>query len=335
MLICLALMLLVSCSGDPARTAWHGELATAHRDGAAGGPLVARYDSLAASARTPADGCLARVQALAAAVKAAPDQVLERASALLADAACADQHPEARYRLVEQAGGWERAVAHTEELLRSAPSSYWARQALEHLWRLRSEGGEGSLHDLCVAWYEQDKESPLSGFFLTWAARDLLSGWDSSRGADSVARRGLRLLLMVVEHHGDSALWDDAVWRAADLLEALGHRGDESRLLEEALLPRPGRGTDTLVGAFAGRVRLRLAGLYERQGRYEEALRELRLVVNVHGQRSAKDDALWSMARIYATLGERDEERRALAFLLEHCPWSRHAAAAQQRLSAP
>ncbi len=121
---------------------------------------------------------------------------------------------------------------------------------------------------------------------------------------------------------------------AADLLAELGYRGDETKLLEEALLPHPSRGYDTLIDTFSARLRWRLAGLYQRQGKFDQALYQLELVVNVHDSLPMKDDALWRSARIYATLGKHDAERRTLTFLIEQCPWSRHLDAARERLAS-
>jgi tetratricopeptide (TPR) repeat protein len=185
-----------------------------------------------------------------------------------------------------------------------------------------------------VKMYDRFKETPVAGHFLFHAAVSDLGEIPDVRLTPAVWR-GLYHLLMLIEHHSSSPLWDDAVWMAAEQLAAVGRSGDEARLLESVLLPQPGRGTNELAGAFSGKVRLRLAGLYEQQGQYDEALYQLGLVVNIHPDSSLKDDALWQLSRIHATCGEFALQRKALQLLVLEYPWSRHDKAAREQLKMP
>ena len=220
----------------------------------------------------------------------------------------------------------DMGVVQTEKVIDADPESYAARRAVELLFQHREALARSGVlvSDELLDMYERHKDSLLAGHFLFYSALSL-----SDNGPSQAS---LYLLMLLVDHHSASPLWDDGVVHAADLLSALGRHGDEALLLEEALTPRPGRGSDALADAFCQRLRIRLAGLYERQGRYDEALYQLELSLNYHPVESLKDDALWSIAQIYRTQGDRDREARALAFLLDSCPWSRHAARARERL---
>lgn len=220
-------------------------------------------------------------------------------------------------------------------LIGSHPESYWARRAVEVL---AQEGAGNSARTpaapTLLRLYDALKGTGIAGHLLYYAARELAAPPASPDTARDAERRcqAVYLLVLVVDHHSTSPLWDDALWFAADLLHEDGHLGDEVRLLEEALLPHPGRGIDTLLGRFVQKVRYRLARLYVRQGRHEEALYQLSLVINLHASLPLKDDALWSIARICAGIGDEGKEREALLLLLECCPWSRHTARVQRRL---
>jgi tetratricopeptide (TPR) repeat protein len=140
----------------------------------------------------------------------------------------------------------------------------------------------------------------------------------------------LRTLLKIIDFHHSSPLWDDALFLAADTLARLGFRGDETRLLEESLLPNPARGIDAMHDGFAQRVRLRLAQRYLAQGRYEEALYQLDLVVNKGSGLKWKDDALWLAARVFAKAGDIPRSCSTIRALLESCPWSKYVQAARK-----
>lgn len=332
----LTISVVSGCATDPRRAAWFDEFQLANRGGAEAVIRVAAFDDLARRAPTVVDGCLARAEAATRASAEGLSDAGPRNQQLLEQGACRDHHPEAHYRLLELAvleGGVSPNEDHFERLVEDHPDSLWARQGFELLWRMRTSGSEAALGRRYVSWYQRLQETSLAGHCLYFGALALLADPDSRSEAAEDTRLALHLLLLLFEHHSDSVRWDDGVLLAADLLAELGYRGDETRLLEAALLPHPSRGYDTLLGGFSARLRLRLANLYRRQGKHREALYQLSLVVNAHDSLRLKDDALWRSARIYATLGRSDAERRTLMFLVEHCPWSRHLAAARERLA--
>lgn len=205
------------------------------------------------------------------------------------------------------------------KLVEEYPESYWARRAVETLWERRLEltAAGFSYPELLGGLYEKHKEDGIAGHLLFYDAL-----WFARPGA-GLEKEALYLLLVLVDYHPSSALWDDGVWLAADLLRRLGRVGDEARILEAALLPTSSRGIDALADGFSQKVRYRLARLYLRQGRYREALRQLSLVVNLHRGLKLKDDAMWQTAQVYAVLGDKEREAKALEYLVEQCPWSR------------
>ena len=214
------------------------------------------------------------------------------------------------------------------------PESYWARRAVETLWERRREVAAAgfSLPELLGGLYEEHKETSIAGHLLFYDAL-----WFARPGV-GMEREAIYLLLVLIDHHPASSLWDDGVWLAADMLHRLGRAGDETEILETALLPTSSRGIDALADGFSQKVRYRLARLYTRQGRYGEALRQLALVVNLHQGLKLKDDALWQTAHVYAVLGDKEREAKALEFLVEQCPWSRlkdRAVARLRDLSLP
>lgn len=220
------------------------------------------------------------------------------------------------------------------KVVENQPDGYWARRAVETLWERRRELAAAgfSLPELLGGLYEEHKEESIAGHLLFYDAL-----WFARPGA-GMEKEAIYLLLVLIDHHSASSLWDDGVWLAADLLHRLGRAGDETEILETALLPTSSRGIDALADGFSQKVRYRLARLYTRQGRYGEALHQLALVVNLHRGLKLKDDALWQTAHVYAVLGDKEREAKALEFLVEQCPWSRlkdRAAARIRDLSLP
>jgi len=226
------------------------------------------------------------------------------------------------------AGDKARARNGFAKVMALAPDGYWARRSIE-VWADPSDGDDSS-PDL-LALYEVHKETDIGGHLLFHAVLELTASGEMDAPRLSTA---LYLLVLLVDHHSVSPLWDDGLWLAADLLHASGRHGDEARLLEEALLPHPGRGIDSLHSQFVQKVRYRLALLYRRQGRREEALYQLGLVLSSHDSLRLKDDALWHIAHICAVEGKEAGEEKALRTLLECCPWSRYADRVRGRLEA-
>jgi len=224
------------------------------------------------------------------------------------------------------AGGSELActygVASAGKAIETDPTAYQARRGVEVLWQHREAiAASGQPVDsVLLPLYEKLKGTELAGHLLFYSAQ-----WLKETGAGRNGPSAFYLLLLLADYHSDSPLWDDAVVLAADMLAEWGMVEDEIRLVEEALVPRPRRGYGALSDDFSQQLRYRLALLYEKRERYDEALRQLELVVNYHSVESQKDDALWAAARIYRVSGDPESSIQTLRFLLEACPWSRHA----------
>jgi len=258
-------------------------------------------------------------------------------------AACATTHsqagsaarltPEDRKARVLDARNQEaaplRVLTMLEPLLAEGDDDYWSRQAVELIAGMEEPLARMGVSAVGVllAHYVQAPSAPLASHQLFHGARLM-----AATGQQQDVHQSLYLLLTLIEEHSPSPLWDDAVWLAADICRQQGYRGDETQILEEALLPHPGWGTDALSGRFVQKVRYRLARLYERQGRTDKALRQYALVINFHDGLALKDDALWRIAAVNADLGKRELEQKALRMLVNECPWSRYAPRARERL---
>ncbi len=208
------------------------------------------------------------------------------------------------------------------------PGSYAAGEAVRAVSGGREAIGAAGLStsEFYLGAYGRVKERRVAGHLLFYAVKDKMAE------GTMAPRQALGLLLMLVDYHPESPLWDEgAVW-AADLLRQMGKMGDEVRFLEEVLLPNRARGMDQLLDGFAQRLRLRLAALYGRQGRFDDALIQLGWVINSSDQRSLKDDGLWLAYQIQSWKGDQEGARRTLEFLVRECPWSRHVERARAEL---
>ncbi len=105
------------------------------------------------------------------------------------------------------------------------PESYWARRAVETLWERRREVAAAgfSLPELLGGLYEEHKETSIAGHLLFYDAL-----WFARPGV-GMEREAIYLLLVLIDHHPASSLWDDGVWLAADMLHRLGVRGTKRR----------------------------------------------------------------------------------------------------------
>jgi len=328
----LCLLALGSCGGSRARATWFDRLKSVTRETPEPAEAAAGYQLLAAAASHEDDLCLARSLAAREWARLDDPRALELWRAILTASACGDFHARALLGLGEhqlEKGATALGAEKLVQVVRQWPDSYWARRSVELLvefgLQLAALGVDPDV--LLLEIYPLVDESSVRGLLLFHAAQ-----WMVTHRAPGDVRRALYHLLILVDHHHESPRWDDGLWLAAELLHDLQRYGDEARLLQEALVPHPHRGTDYLSGAFVQRVRVRLARLFERQARYEEALFQLGLVVNLHSPMPLKDDALWSMARIYAAQGRTAREVGVLSFLVEHCPWSRFSGQARRRI---
>ena len=320
----------LSC-GTPSKDPWFERLLKVPAEASGEAEMISRrYLELAAEATSPEQRCQATILAARETGKYDKKEADRIFLRLSGDPECEQEVPEATLFLAVRAFEEERiqrAARLSVDVVSGHPETYWARVAVKTLWDHRHalEKNGISFPGLMEALYEETRETAVAGHLLYSA-----SEW--ALGEDNDVDSALVYLVTLVDYHSHSALWDDAVWLAADILHDRQRFGDETEILEEVLRPHPGRGYDAQVDDYTQKVRGRLAGLYEKQGRYDEALHQLELVVNVHSTQSRKDDALWASARIYAMKGESEEEIRTLEYLIAHCPWSRHVDRAKQRV---
>lgn len=321
---------LAGCGPAPLNQEWFARFAAVERGKSTPEAAATSYQQLAKSAVGPDDRCMALHYSARQCSRFAPEKARQEWSGLQADKACEKFHPRILFHLAQlelqqgQPGAW---VTQSLLLARTWPETWWARRSLEELWRGRDNlGRKEKFVSVMVGLYPAVAQTQLAGHVLFYAAQAHLAAPCPRPG------RALFHLLMVVDRHPHSPLWDDALWLVADLLRDLGRPADETRILEQALLPTVARGIDALADGFTGKVRLRLGRLYRLQGRYEEALRQLTLVVNVHSETKLKDDAFWELARVYRAAGDAALETRALQYLVRYCPWSRHKRAAEKRI---
>lgn len=320
--VCLQMAGLGGCSA-PEVSAWQSRCIAAFR----GGEEALR--ECEQSAVTVEDRCRMRLERAALKRQGGLDAYLS-ALQKLEGAGCGDLEARSEFLgglALLDAGRTQEGMRQLSGVILGHPDSVAAGEAVKALAQVGNGVAErADVGKVLLGLYERVKERRVAGHLLYYAATETLKGRAKAR------ERALYLLLLVVDYHPESALWDESVWLGADLLRDLGRRSDEARLLEDALLPNRARGMDALLDGFAQKVRLRLAELYARQGRTQEALIQLNWVVNSHSQVGLKDDGLWLAGRIWRMRGDAAGERRALQFLVENCPWSRHEEAARKRL---
>lgn len=323
--ILVALGALAACGPDPAHMAWYQDYLALERRQNAVGEGVGAFDQLARRAPNHSDRCRAAMAAATLAWKQGLQEGCRRSQAILDDDRCREQHAQARYRLFECDLNSVATPELPDELLLDHPDSYWARAAFERVWQTHQPGQETLLANLFLNWYQRLDKTPLAGHALHYGALALVAASDPDSAMNS--------LQQLVEQHPDSSRWDEAVMLLANLLEEQGRHEEFCVLLLAALRTRAERGGRD--DAFSTDVRWRLARLYEEQQDWPRALEQYREIINRSSSVAPKDDALWRSADIYATLGQQDAERRALQFLVEHCPWSRHVEGARIRLARP
>jgi tetratricopeptide (TPR) repeat protein len=246
------------------------------------------------------------------------------------DGRCRGLWAEAKLRLGLGAlarGETVRGVEMVAGVVRGYPESLWAREGVRRLYEERVGLAAAGISFDCLmeGLYEETRESAVAGHVLFYGGL--------ARAEEGREEEALYLLVRLIDGHPESALWDDAVVAAADLLREAGRAGDETKLLEDALAAYEERGIDGGMDAFTGRIRLRVAELNVAQGRYEDALGQLARVVNEQEKASLKDDALWMAAEVLAELGDEEREEAALRALIEGCPWSRYVESAKARLA--
>lgn len=213
---------------------------------------------------------------------------------------------------------------------RGAVAARWWRLAI----RLNPEGGwaRASVERLYASWSDESaaarevnlrslRHPALEGMLLYLAAA---SHAEHARGRT----RAVELCLLQRLRTPRSAYRDDC----EDLVLSLLGRADRIRFAEDLLLPLPSDDPAAMDGPRFQRIELDLAGDLAAAGRFDEAVRRYRRVVDRYPSVRLKDDALWRLAALHRDQEEPDPERSALRTLLENLPHSRYAPEAQVRL---
>jgi len=198
------------------------------------------------------------------------------------------------------------------------PHGGWARAAVE---RLHASWAELPIPEREVR-LRGLRHPALDGMLLYLAAADHAAVAEGRK-------RAVELCLLARRTASRSSYRDDC----EDLVLSLLNRGDRIRFAEDLLLPLPSDDPAAMDGPRFQRIVLELAHDLAAAGRTDEAARRLRQVVDRYPSMRLKDDALWSLAKLYRDDGDIEMERSTLETLLENLPHSRFREEAEARLS--
>lgn len=215
----------------------------------------------------------------------------------------------------------DNASERLKKLIETQPNSAIAQTALRHYLRLQNEraGAEGSLAE-CERLLQTLSQSEL----------DELLRYRRALLLQQLARKeqALRAYLELAERHPYplGALWDDALWQAAQLQTELGKTEQAIGTLQRMLKSRE---TSDFVGSYErpryGEAHFHLAELL-RDGMQDRAAaaREFERVYQQHKTSRLRDDALWEAAKLYRALGDAQHACSLMKTLREEQSESRY-----------
>lgn len=128
----------------------------------------------------------------------------------------------------------------------------------------------------------------------------------------------IRTLEHLISMYGrwKSQLWDDAIWRLAELYRTKGDIAEEKRLLLRLLdEKKPSWLLGSYTSPFHDDALLKLGELYEAEGKHHKAYEAYTALSNMKTSRLA-DSGVLGAARVKLALGARDEACRLLATIL-------------------
>lgn len=229
-----------------------------------------------------------------------------------------------RARLQLSGGDGERAESSLDALVQAHPDSGLAPVALRLLFdrlRVRGEPAVRAYLDMRLPALEN-----------TELGQYLHAGYAASLERSGELARARERYLLVAERYPypRGALWDDALFHAADLAARLGAPEDAIRYLERMLGERE---TAYVQGSYErGRyaeAQFRIAELY-RDGLHDlgRARTAFERLWNAHRSSRLRDDAAWNAAKLAVALGDPEGACRNLGRLIAEAPSSRYRACA-------
>jgi tetratricopeptide (TPR) repeat protein len=221
-------------------------------------------------------------------------------------------------------GEGERADAALDDVLRTYPDEGVAVAALHRRLARLAELGEGAVREYLVRMLPELAATEL-GEQTAYAFAESLE-----HSGELAAARDRYLEVAARYPYPKGALWDDALFRAADLDARLGEPRNAIRHLEQMLRERE---TSYVQGSYErGRyaeAQYRIAELYrDALGERDEARRAFERLWSAHPSSRLRDDAAWNAAVLALESGDREAACRDVASLVREMPDSRYAACA-------
>jgi tetratricopeptide (TPR) repeat protein len=222
-----------------------------------------------------------------------------------------------------ESGNVEKGYERYRQLATMKSDHGLARRAMEHYLRhLEASGGDpaGWLKAILPEIAETE---------LDETARYALAGY-LEKSNDLLGARDAYLACAERHPYPKGALFDDALWHAARLSEALGRPEQAIGHLRAMLAVRE---TSTTVGSYErprfSPAQFRIAILYRDALRdHAMARREFHRLYVDHRTSILRDDALWEEAKLARDAGNGDEACALAAVLTKDFPASRYAACA-------
>lgn len=250
-------------------------------------------------------------------------------AALLRDTPKSSRAARAAFELADieiEQGQSDAGYAALERALRKYPSAGMAPSELRrYLTWLEDHGG-----DARVLGYLQGARESFARTELAEHVEYLFADRLEKLGRSAEARARF---VSVAERfpYPRGALWDDALYRAAELEARLGRPREAIALLERMLREHE---PSSLQGSYTrsrfAQARFRIAELY-RDALHDDARarREFQRVWDESPTSLLRDDALWHKARLEHAAGDRDDACSTLALLTRKAEHSRFAACAR------
>ncbi|HEX7671153.1 MAG TPA: tetratricopeptide repeat protein [Polyangiaceae bacterium] len=289
-----------------------------------------RWGEIADKARRPADRDEARYRQGASLVRAG-QPALARAifDRLLQDSPNGVRGPRAaldRARLEEEAGRAADAEKSLEWLIENHPESGLAPAALHDLLELLAPRGEVAIRAYLDARLPLLENTELGEHLHAAYAASL------ERSGDLAGARSRYLLVAERYPYPGGALWDDALFHAADLAARRGAPAQAIRDLERMLSKREAA---YIQGSYErgryGEAQYRIAELY--RDALHDAVRaraEFERLWSAHRTSRLRDDAAWNAAQLAAGAGDAAGACADLEALVRELPSSRYVGCASR-----